>query len=580
MAVRFDDRLATALAQPADSPAARQALWRQIVDLLAQAQDDQGLRQTALHRLERWRKDVPPVVRQSMAIQLAIRRVPPDMLRFFAADTTAVAAPLLAGAQMAESEWEQLIPTLTPIARALLRHRRDLPGGALRALALFGRDDLVLEGSCAPVAAEPPSRSATNGAEVAQITAFDFRAGSGGTIEWTDLAVRGAMIGLSIAHAATAGGFGVDGQAAGAFRRRASFRDARLLVGGATPLSGDWSVSGAPSFDSATGRFTGYRGSARRPDPSERAEPPLGGDVTRDSLRQLSHELRTPLNAIGGFAQMIEQQMLGPIEQPYRARAATILDDTRRIEAVLDDLDEAAQVDALANAQAPQPVDCAMLMTGLMSALQPGAFARGVLVALTIAPGCDKALVAPASAELMGRRLLTSALGFAEAGERIDVAVKPGDCAAPETWITVTRPQLLRELDDARLLDACDVDGEDGDAAPALGLGFTMRLIRSISEGCKGALTFEPDCFRLSLPAASADGGAGAIVAGEPTGFDARSLAEWVERNATVACQGDGRSAIAPRPGGACSSMVELAAHNGLVGGSNPSGPTAQPPCL
>ncbi|MGJ3626362.1 hypothetical protein AB5I41_04510 [Sphingomonas sp. MMS24-JH45] len=76
-------------------------------------------------------------------------------------------------------------------------------------------------------------------------------------------------------HARSRGGGGaepsVDGIAAGAFRKRAAFADARLLVGGGSPLAGDWRISGVPVFDTARGHFIGYRGAARRPHVEEDA---------------------------------------------------------------------------------------------------------------------------------------------------------------------------------------------------------------------------------------------------------------------------------------------------------------------
>ncbi len=559
--MRFDDRLATALGQPADSPAARQAVWRQIVDLLGQAAADESpLRAKALTRLRAWRVEVPVASRQHAGLLLGGRKLPPDLVAFFAEDLTIVSAPFLAVAEMSGEDWAALIPELSPVARALLRHRRDLPKKARRALDLFAAGDLVLDGpsDVSPVIAEVSDAVAA----AAAIDEFSFEAGADGLIRWSDLPGRGALVGLSIAHPAAPGAGGVDGQAAGAFRRRAPFRDARLLLK-TGPASGDWSLSGVPVFEPSTGRFTGYRGSARRPRLGERAEPLglLGSSLTGDSLRQLAHEIRTPLNAIAGFAEMIDQQLLGPAAAPYRARAASILAETRRVQQVLDDLDDAAQAVGNASAAAREPVDCAQLIARAAAALAPLAADRGVLVALAIAPRCESALLDPVSAERMTSRLLSAVIALGCEGERVDISVSPAEQGRAETWIAVSRPACVAGYDEQRLLDALQLEDEALAAASPLGLGFTLRLVRSVAESCGGTLAFTPDCFRLRLPTVSSGHG--------------RSQPQ---ERAAAACNGKAGSAIAPRPGGACSSTVELAAHNGLVGGSNPSGPTAQPP--
>src|SRR3546814_11097006 len=69
----------------------------------------------------------------------------------------------------------------------------------------------------------------------------------------------------------------------------------------------EWRISAVPFFDRHHGRFTGYRGTARRPRADEsathlRANPGLyGSGLAPDSLRQLVHELRTPPNALVGL---------------------------------------------------------------------------------------------------------------------------------------------------------------------------------------------------------------------------------------------------------------------------------------
>jgi hypothetical protein len=529
--VRFDDRLATALGQPAESAAARQAVWRQLVDLLGQADEPSDLRTLAFERLREWRAEVPIVGRQSAAmLLLGSHPVPTDLIDFFAEDATVVFAPLLAGVQLPGKVWRKLIPRLSPVARALLRHRRDLPNGALRALEAFGQADLVIEGPASPQVEPEPEpepiaeenyaapdirelrarieafRERQLHAEQVEQTEFNFETGADGVIRWCDAAARGAVVGLSIADAAPGQAHGVDGQAAGAFRRRAPFRDARLTVARAGPAGGGWCISGVPIFDAATGRFTGYRGTARRPRVGERAEATglLGSALTGDSLRQLAHEVRTPLNAIAGFAEMIERQMLGPAPRAYRERATAILEETQRLQDVLDDLNEAAQLDGGTAPHDPEEVDCAMLLARVTAALGPLAADKGVTIALAIAPHCRGVMIDPTAAERMTTRLVSAAIGLARPGERIAVELSPGDGQKSETLLAVERPALIDGQDEPALFDACDIDGEEDGQPPLLGLGFTLRMVRGVAESCGGTLVIAPDRFSVRLPAIAA----------------------------------------------------------------------------
>jgi signal transduction histidine kinase len=261
-----------------------------------------------------------------------------------------------------------------------------------------------------------------------------------------------------------------------------------------------------PSFDDATGRFTGYRGTARRPRVGERAEATglLGSALSGDSLRQLAHEVRTPLNAIAGFAEMIERQMLGPAPRAYRDRATAILEEAQRLQAVLDDLNEAAHLDGGTAPLAPEDVDCALLLARVAAALGPLATDKGVTLALAIAPHCAPVLIDPGAAERMTTRLVSAAIGLARQGERIAVELAPGDGQKPETWLAIGRPALLDGQDEQALFDACDIAGEEEGAPPLLGLGFTLRMVRGVAESCGGRFEIAPDRFRVGLPAIAA----------------------------------------------------------------------------
>jgi hypothetical protein len=87
---------------------------------------------------------VPVEVRAASARALALAAPPTELVALLAADDHAVAAPVLRTAILPASDWLSLLPRLDPQARAVLRHRRDLPAEVGRGLESFGATDFVL----------------------------------------------------------------------------------------------------------------------------------------------------------------------------------------------------------------------------------------------------------------------------------------------------------------------------------------------------------------------------------------------------------------------------------------------------
>ena len=535
--MRFDDRIATVMAVPAANASAVAAKWRQLVDLLAQRRSEEGGESlaAAFDFLRAHRDDVEPRVRRDVASSLAGRDIAPDLFRFFAEDLPSVAAPLIGSARLARDQWFALLPTLGPTARGFLRHRRDLHPEVVQALSSFGRSDFVISGEIAP--AEPAAelgggesqigalvakieafqkeRAAPEPAETAPAEAFRWESGADGAIVWVEDAPRGALVGQSIASIAGPSHHGVDGQAAGAFEKRAPFRDARFSVAGGGPASGDWRISGVPFFDAATGSFLGYRGSGRRPRLDEvagtqaAAAPPglFGTDLPPDSLRQLIHELRTPLNAIVGFAEMIDGQFLGPADDAYRARAGEIMGQASRLLAAVDDLDTAARIETSRLSLDADSVDAVALLSGLGDAYQRVAGQRGSQIALQFEDDLPPAKAELGAVERMFARMLAATIGLAGEGETIQARMAMAALGGRRMLcLSIDRPRAIAGLKEAALLDPGYSPDGDWPGAPALGLGFALRLVRNLAEAGGGALVIGDTQFSLYLPPFEAAG--------------------------------------------------------------------------
>jgi signal transduction histidine kinase len=531
--------LTTAMRLSSGDAGAQAASWRQIVDIVAQAglTLDRDARGAAFERLSSLRDHVPESDRRMTAASLAGRTADPALAVLFARDTPAVAAPFLARADLGPRDWAMAIPSMPAAARNILRNRRDLPQAATEMLGRFASADLTLPSTGVVadrvVAAVADASGEATGPGVTQIRelvdriaayrqrvpmpqagigpsdegeaasdgqGFTFETMTDGTIDWVEGVQREAIVGMTIADVARFGVAGVDGQAAGAWRRRAPFRNARLAVAGVGGAGGDWLISGAPLFNPHDGRFCGYRGTARRPRQDERADGPSRvGGIAPDSLRQLVHELRTPLNAIQGFAEMIDKQMLGPAALRYRERARTIMTEAERLVAMVDDLDTSARLDSgRLVPEAPDETDIATICAAVGTQHRARLAARGVELDVQV-PGYPATVAATSTmVERMIARLLAAASAVATPGETVTAAV---EVRAADVAFAVSRPSALTDRDEAALLDPGY--GPDGDwpDAPLLGLGFTLRLVARLAEQAGGGLSILPDRFVLALPA-------------------------------------------------------------------------------
>ena len=554
--MRFDDSLDTVLAADIDTPLGAEVAWRQLVDLAGRRRVPVA---AALPRLDMLRGKVSAQIRASSARALEHATPPAELVRFFANDEADIAAPVLRGARLSDDEWVALLPALTPRTRAVLRHRRDLSDSVMRALDGFGRADFVLGGDAAQAAAPAPppnaplapdsfvslgeaARRSLSAAEpeaapaakpsgpfqiadlVARIAAyqqkrehepvaspsssvrhgFHFETDAAGVVRWVEGVNRGPLIGLSLdlASSQTGSGSRVDGVAAGAFRRRAAFASARLIVDGDSDAGGDWRIDGYPMFDPDSGRFIGYRGTARRPRSDEQASPVERAAMRPDALRQLVHELRTPTTAIAGFAEMIESQLVGPVASAYRARAATIRDQARDLLAAIDDLDLAARIEGKALDLHAGRVAVAPLIERVAGDLAPLAELRGTRVVVDAAMPIDVAGDERAVERLVGR-LLAALVAAGGRDETIHVATTRD---GGEVLIAFDRPAALAvRADDGPLAIDSD-DSAAGEGAPLLGTGFALRLVRNLAGELGGGFTIDERRLTLRLPAAETAG--------------------------------------------------------------------------
>lgn len=518
--MRFDDRLTTLLAANPPGSAGRVALWMQIADVFAQSGGSIGeeTRRAVVDRLEGWRQEVPEDRLRLVAASIASSGLPFELVKLFASEAPQVAAPVLARVKLARPDWVEIVHTIPPASRNLLRQRRDLPAEAVRTLAVYAPTDLALpHGESAergthasePIQIRdlvarieayrkdhpPPKAPERSGGSATHPEEFRFETGIDGIVHWVDGIDRGALIGLTITDVAPAGQTGADRTIVAAFEARAAFENGRLFVAGSGGASSSWVVSGRPYRD-RDGAFGGFRCLARRAT-REDAPPLLAGGLSADSVRQLVHELRTPLNAIRGFSEMIEGQFLGPVASGYRASAEAISREAVRLSAVIDDLDVAAKLDAgVLGAVGQGDCDIGRVVRRCILSLRALVDERRLQVQVTMPSDLPMAALAEADAERLVQRLLFDVAGMAETEDQLPISCAWG---GNDVVLTIGKPRALQKMESEDLRRGIAAIDQKADG-PALGFGFAFRLLEALAQSLGARLAVTDDCFALILP--------------------------------------------------------------------------------
>jgi signal transduction histidine kinase len=100
-----------------------------------------------------------------------------------------------------------------------------------------------------------------------------------------------------------------------------------------------------------------------------------------DFLATMSHELRTPLNAILGYAQVLEQELMGPLGNPrYRDYAADIHRSGRHLLDLISDVLDLSKVEAGHYEIVEESVDIEEVVDSAFALVRPQAQEKGVIL--------------------------------------------------------------------------------------------------------------------------------------------------------------------------------------------------------
>ncbi|MCM2257756.1 MAG: PAS domain S-box protein [Vicinamibacteria bacterium] len=103
-------------------------------------------------------------------------------------------------------------------------------------------------------------------------------------------------------------------------------------------------------------------------------------------LANMSHELRTPLNSIVGFAELIHDGKVGPVNPEQREYLGDVLASARHLVQLINDLLDLSKVEAGRIELAPQRLELLALVNEVRDALRPLSRVRGLAIEVEIDP--------------------------------------------------------------------------------------------------------------------------------------------------------------------------------------------------
>ncbi|HEX8945835.1 MAG TPA: PAS domain-containing protein [Gemmatimonadaceae bacterium] len=239
---------------------------------------------------------------------------------------------------------------------------------------------------------------------------------------------------------------------------------------------------------------------------SARAEAESANRVKSEFLAIMSHELRTPLNAIGGYADLMEMGIRGPITPAQREDLHRIQMSQRHLLGLINEVLNYAKLETGSVEFDVTDVDVREVLNAAQALVAPQARAKG----LTLDVGaCPSKLVIRIDAEKLRQivvNLLSNAVKFSERAGHIEMS-----CVANDARVLIQ----VRDAGIGIPADKLDVIFDPFVQVSAEltrrhdGTGLGLAISRDLARAMGGDLTVEStlgvgSTFTLSLPLSAA----------------------------------------------------------------------------
>src|SRR5579859_3598521 len=198
-------------------------------------------------------------------------------------------------------------------------------------------------------------------------------------------------------------------------------------------------------------------------------------------LANMSHELRTPLNGIIGFSELMFDGRVGSLDQQHQQFVGHILNSSRHLLQLINDVLDLAKVDAGQMLFTPELVDLDRVVRQVRDVLRSTAARKGHEVRIEVDPTLGPVVADVRRLKQILYNYLSNAIKFSPARGHITIRVQPVGAAmfrlsVADTGVGVRAEDLGRLFVEFEQLDSSAAKLHQG---TGLGLALTKRIVEA-----------------------------------------------------------------------------------------------------